>query len=239
MIWGCLADTTGSYAAGTGINLGGGVATVDPSVVARLPSAAGAQSFDNDTFVIDYANNRVGVGAVPGAGALDVSGNVRASEFSYPTPKAGTWFVNGASFYHDESISGGNWGKGQLQGTLTTGSFQSLTYPLDLPINSKITNISCYFMDNESSSDMNGVIYIAQYSYGSGNAIAAAVNQMVTSTGASTSTITVSNSPTNLIYDNTSAGWFIWINYGWSSTVTSANRFYGCRVQYTMPRVGR
>jgi hypothetical protein len=88
--WACAndTDTTNTYTNGSGLTLTGTTFATDNTVVARKDLAAGNQAFDTNVLFLDYTNNRVGVNnAAPSAGtALDVTGTVRATNFSFASP---------------------------------------------------------------------------------------------------------------------------------------------------------
>ena len=63
--------------AGAGLALTGSTFAVDGGVVARKDSGAGNQTFDGQTLVLDYANNRVGINQPAPRELLDVGGPTR------------------------------------------------------------------------------------------------------------------------------------------------------------------
>ena len=238
--WGCAADNGANYTAGSGILLqSGNIFATDNTVVARKDTAAGNQLFGastSPTLFLDYANNRAGVGTATPGQALDVVGNARATDFLYAAPRSATVYVNGASFAVSPPLGG--WSKSQLAGTMTSGSLQFLDFPLDLPNGSTITDFSCFIEDNEAGSRLNGSALISKYTYGQGNTVGLIANMPLTTASASTTTVTFSSTP-NALYDNSTGGYYIFVNYAWPSTVSGNNAIFGCKVTYTMPRAGR
>lgn len=88
--WVCQPDANTTYGQGTGIIISSGnLISVDSSLVARKDAAAGNQVFDVSTLVLDYTNNRVGVGIPAPLFPLDVAGDVQAGGFRFATPQAG------------------------------------------------------------------------------------------------------------------------------------------------------
>ena len=240
----CQADTSGiaGVIAGTGLSGGGASGTVtvavDNAIVARKDSAAGNQTFDGGTLVLDYTNNRVGVGTPSPAQALDVAGNSRATDYLYTTPRTGYFYASGSSFVANPT--GSPWGAGSLQGWLASGSQQWLSVPLNLPIGSTITNFSCYVMDNEPV-NLTATAYIVKWNYGDGALISTPANMSMATSGVQSGITQVFSQALAAVFDNSAGGYFIWVNYTWSGAVTGgfgANSLYGCRVTYTMPRAG-
>ena len=93
--WGCQTDANTTYSQGTGITIGSAnVVSVDSTVVARKDSAAGSQNFDVSTLVLDYTNNRVGVGVPAPLAPLDVAGDVQATGFRFNTPVVGHFIAH-------------------------------------------------------------------------------------------------------------------------------------------------
>ena len=74
--WACEpdVDTNTTYTAGSGLTLGGTTLSTDNAVVARKDAAAGNQAFDGTTMVLDYTNNRVGIGTAAPRELLHVAG---------------------------------------------------------------------------------------------------------------------------------------------------------------------
>jgi hypothetical protein len=237
MNWKCDPDATASLNAGTGIAISSGTISVD-GTVARKDSAAGNQSFDSGTLFLDYTGNRVGINNTAPVQPLDVTGTVRASEFLYSAPRTGIVFVNGASFTTNPSFPA-VWSKSSLVGRISSGgSEQYLNAPIDIPNGSTITNLTCYIMDDDTTADLAGTMNLTSWGYGGTNSVNAVVSASITTTGASQNTQTFSTS-TSATYDNSSAGYYIFIDYQWSATPSIlTNSIFGCKVTYTMARAG-
>jgi hypothetical protein len=234
--WNCDPDAAASLAAGTGLTISTGTISVD-STVARKDSTAGNQTFDGGTLYLDYASYRVGVNTTTPVQALDVTGTVRASDFLYTTPRTGTVFVNGASFATNPGLTA-TWTKSQLSGRIGgSGPEQWLDAAIDIPNGATITNLTCYAMDDDATANLSGTMNINAYPYG-GSSVSGIVSASMTTTGASSTTQTFSQN-TSTVYDNSTAGYYLFVDYNWTTTPSTAgNNFFGCKITYTMARAG-
>ena len=169
-------------------------------------------STDNNLIKINPATDFVGIGTGNTAPAqkLDVSGNVRADNFLYTSPKTRYLTIGEGDFRIAKSADGdiySSFGAGGV-GIVNSTAANALVAPAYLPHGAVITGITVYYMDN-SASDMNVTLYSRTLT-GSASSLATnttvgfttAVQNMPLTTGA-----TINNQGNSYYFRVYSTGW--------------------------------
>jgi hypothetical protein len=240
----CSPDDDTTYTGGTGISIAGTSIAVDSNVVARKDAAAGNQAFDGTTLVLDYSNNRVGVGTAAPAAPLDVNGNVRATSYSYSTPKTGDYPVAGSAFHPELNFTDEQWlissfGYGFLSGGTGTPDME-VSAAVILPQGASPTGMTCYLEDTDSAGDFSGTALLRTRAF-TATAATTIVTTPISTTGIDVSAITTKTQTSMIAHtvDNSANAYFIDVFFSETPTPVATGNllFYGCTVSYSYAQV--
>jgi hypothetical protein len=232
-----------SAGAGTTVNPSDRTISIDDRVVPRKDGAAN-QAFDDTTLYLDYANDRVGIGTSSPTSALSVTGDVSARRYVYSSPRARTLFLGADTFAwhpYPREATARTWWYGPGYGYMDSSagvpalSFVTLSATVALPDGATITELSCQFYDNSSSSNVNTImsLYRRGFAEVSGSEVAR-VDALPTS-GASPSIRTlVSTAIHDPRVDARGATYYIQGSFRPDPAYGVELRFYGCGVRYTV-----
>lgn len=231
----CEPDDDTTYTAGAGLSLSGSTLSVDNyASLARKDAAAGNQSFDGNTLVLDYTNNRVGVRNSSPDEELDVGGDVEVTG-NYLYASAKTFYkYYGASGFESSSSAFVNIGSYIYPSSTTSIRMYST---VRLPQSATLRTLTCYYYDGGAGDIEDLDIFIQRRAttsispttlFSSINDPADITSSVVRSVSAS-GTHAVNNVnghyQINVLFDLTAA-----------STASTRQRFYGCRVFYSLDR---
>ena len=238
-------DTNTTYAGGDGINVIGTTISTD-STVARKDSGSGNQAFDINTLFLDYSNNRVGVRLSSPDEELDVSGDLEVTgHYYFSFPRTFYRYLSPSAFEPAGTTAPDSF-------LLSTAGYRYpasdltmyLFAPVDLPNGADISNVRCYYYDNDSTvgddiEDFDFNLYSRTFSSSAINILASFVGEpgpLATSAIQSYVDTTVSGSGDPVA--NGSYEYFLRLLFDMPtpSTPGSLVRFYGCRIGYTVDR---
>ena len=237
-------DTNTTYFAGNGLGLVGTTFMTD-STVARKNSASGNQAFDTNTLYLDYSNNFVGVRISVPDEELDVSGDVEATgQYYFSGARTFYRYVTPASFapsptaipYYLSILGGYMWPQGTSPFTMAA--------PVVLPNTANITQVRCYYYDNDATSgdsfeDIDFGLKARSVSSSSTDDLALLYGTPLTS--ASSTIRSITDTTVSGIGDpvvNSSYDYFLHVTLDLPTGATASTnlRFYGCRVSFQLDR---
>jgi hypothetical protein len=236
----CSPDADTTYSPGTGISITGTSIAVDSNVVARKDAAAGNQAFDGTTLVLDYTSNRVGVGTAAPAAPLDVNGSVRASSFTYTTPRSGAYPVAGSAFHPELNFTDEQWlissfGYGFLSGGTGTPDME-LSAAVIMPEGATPTGMTCYLEDTDATGDFSGTAVLKARAFTATSGISV-VTTPISTTGIDVSAITAKTQTSVVAHTvaNQTNAYFIDVFFSETPAPVSTGNllFYGCTVFYS------
>ncbi len=233
--WACTADNDTQYSAGSGLTLAGTTFATDNSVVARKDSLAGNQAFDSTTLVLDYANNRVGIGTSTPAVSLDVAGPIRGNSLQLTVAQTGYYNQPGHAFTPDNVGAGWNIGAGY--GNLTSGTSIGLGAPVTVPDGVTITQLDCYRYDNDAANNVGGSMVLYRRAYTSTtNESLGSVSLSTAGQSTSVQVVTVAVAGANNVVDNDLYQYYLSGTF-LNTPALGSLYFYGCRVRYTYTQI--
>ena len=223
----------GNFTAGVGLSFDTGTLSVDSYAnLARKDAAAGNQVFGGSTLVLDFANNRVGVGTQAPAHSLDVGGDVEVDgEYRYAQARTFSRVVASAEF---RPVSG-TWVETGVYGYATNANAVTLYARPDLPQGAVVTALRCYYYDAAAGDidDFDSFFVRRPLDSVTTTDTLTSIHNPVDTADAQIRSIEATGSET---IDNSANDYFVRITYDLldGSPGGPSQRFYGCRIAFSM-----
>lgn len=232
----CEEDDNTTYTPGAGLSLSGTTLSVDNYAnLARTDGAAGNQTFDTNTLVLDYTNNRVGIRNTSPDEELDVGGDIEVTgNYNYSSPRTFYKYI-GPSDFQSGSSSLVNVGSFTYNNTTNTVVMYAT---VRLPQSSTARSLTCYYYDGGTGDIEDFDFYFQRRSTSSATpaTLFSSVNDPTDVSSTSIRSYTASGTH---VISNTSTHYLVYVVFDLTtaSTPSSRQRFYGCRFSYQVERI--
>ncbi len=234
----CETDDGTAYSAGTGLSLAGATFAIDQAVVPRKDGAAN-QVFDGSTLVIDYANDRVGIGVSAPGQKLEVAGAVAGDTLAYRTARNGYVWIAAPDFTRNEvgeDDSIGFLNSSYLLPICAGPCDLNLHVGLNLPEEAAIDDFRCYFYDTHLATNITGNAFLGKRAYGDADATTVAGIGGFTTASANGMVAFAASFTPELATPSTHA-YTLDVFPTFGTAPANTQRFYGCRVRYAYTQV--